>query len=156
MQIIFAAAPTSSRLIARVVNLGAVPADLEAVLIEGAAASRFTGKSAQLFEGFVTRGESVVRIVLLGAGEKGDTGRIRALEKAGAALTAKYLTSGETSLAGYHPTAVLRRGARCEIIGSGGVWIKRSSRFGRDRRFYPNAGLPSIGRLPRTLLCFGA
>ncbi len=98
MKIIFAAAPSSSRLIARVVNQGAVPADLETVLIEGAAASRFTGKPAQLFEGFVVRGDGVVRAVLLGAGEKGDAGRIRTLEKAGAALTAKYLTSGETSL----------------------------------------------------------
>ena len=42
--------------VARIVNLDALPADLYAVLVEGARASRFTGKTGQLHEGFVAQG----------------------------------------------------------------------------------------------------
>ncbi len=99
MQISFDNAATAPRLVARIVSQNAIPADLEVVLAEGAKASRFTGKAGQLFEGFIDRGGQVVRVALAGAGEKGDAGRIAAVEKAGAALTAKYLVSGETALA---------------------------------------------------------
>jgi leucyl aminopeptidase len=90
--------PGEARLVARVVEQDKLPDNLERALAEGAIAARFTGKAGQLFEGFVERGGAVVRVALAGAGAEGD-GRISALERAGAALAAKYLTSGETTLA---------------------------------------------------------
>ena len=96
MQIHFnsAADPAGARLIARVVEQDKLPSELERALAEGAKAARFTGKAGQLFEGFVERGGQVVRVALAGAGPNGD-GREAALERAGAALAARYLTSGE-------------------------------------------------------------
>ena len=90
---------TVSRLVARIVGQGDVPADIEAVVRDGAKAARFAGKAGQLFESFVERDGRLVRLALAGAGkaEEGN-GRIAALEQAGAALAAKYLTSGETAL----------------------------------------------------------
>ncbi|MFM6931470.1 MAG: leucyl aminopeptidase [Novosphingobium sp.] len=99
MKISFAAAPASdARVIARPVNQNAPLADLDQALAEGAKATRFSGKAAQLFEGFVSNGAAVVRTILLGTGEAGDSARAGNLEKAGAALTARLLTSGETSV----------------------------------------------------------
>jgi leucyl aminopeptidase len=98
MQIAFVSA-ASAKLVARIVDQDRLPAGLEATLAEGAAASRFTGKTGQVFEGFVERGGAVVRVALAGAGEASAKDRLANLEKAGAALTAKYLASGETGLA---------------------------------------------------------
>jgi leucyl aminopeptidase len=98
MQISFVST-VSAKLVARVVDQDQLPAGLEAVLSEGARASRFTGKAGQLFEGFVERGGAVVRVVLAGAGEAAAKDRLANLEKAGAALTAKYLSSGEAAIA---------------------------------------------------------
>jgi len=99
MNITFVAAlDPSATLLVRVVDQDALPADLPMVIAQGAKASRFSGKTAQVFEGFVQSGDAVVRQVLVGAGEKGDSGRIGALERAGAALSAKYLTSGEGTM----------------------------------------------------------
>jgi len=99
MNITFApSVPEAAQLVAAVINQDALPADLEPVLVAAAAASRFTGKVGQVFEGFAERGGKVVRLALAGAGEPG-ADRRGALEKAGAALTAKYRTSGETVLA---------------------------------------------------------
>jgi leucyl aminopeptidase len=89
--------PTTSPL-ARVINQDALPADLEAVVIEGARASRFSGKTGQLHEAFVSRDGTVVRLALAGAGEPGAKDRLAALEKAGAAIAARFGTSGEKSL----------------------------------------------------------
>jgi leucyl aminopeptidase len=98
MQIAFVSA-ASAKLVARIVDQDRLPAGLEATLAEGAAASRFSGKTGQVFEGFVERGGAVVRVALAGAGEASAKDRLANLEKAGAALTAKYLASGETGLA---------------------------------------------------------
>ena len=87
------------RILARVVDQDKLPADLPRAMAEGAAASRFTGKAGQVFDGFHEMNGRVVQLALAGAGEKGDAGRQAALEKAGAALAAKYLTSGESALA---------------------------------------------------------
>ncbi|MFM5886515.1 MAG: leucyl aminopeptidase [Novosphingobium sp.] len=84
--------------VARIVDQDALPSDLEAALVEGARASRFSGKTGQIFEGFVARGEGVTRLALAGAGDKSGRDRLAALEKAGAALAAKYGASGETAL----------------------------------------------------------
>jgi len=69
------------------------------VLAEGAKRGRFKGSAGQLVEGFVERGGKVVRVALAGAGEPGAKDRRANLEKAGAALAAKFLTSGESSIA---------------------------------------------------------
>ena len=87
-----------ARLVVRPVNLDAMPVDIEAVLVQGAAASRFSGKSGQLFEGFVERGGEVVRVALAGMGAVRAKDRASAVERAGAGLAAKYLASGETSM----------------------------------------------------------
>jgi leucyl aminopeptidase len=97
MKISFAAAPaTDARVIVRLFNQDSPLANLDPAIVEGAKVTRFSGKTAQLFEGFVSEGGKVVRTFLLGAGDLGDTGRAGNLEKAGAALTARLLTSGET------------------------------------------------------------
>ncbi|BBC72573.1 leucyl aminopeptidase [Altererythrobacter sp. B11] len=76
-----------------------LPADLERPLAEGARAARFSGKADQFFEGFVERGGNVVRVAFAGIGSSTGETRSAALERAGAALAARYLTSGETMLA---------------------------------------------------------
>ena len=90
--------PATARLVAYVVNKGAMPAGLEKSIDEGAATARFKGNPGQIFESFVERSGSVVRVALAGAGDAGADGRRESLEKAGAAVTAKYLASGATSL----------------------------------------------------------
>jgi leucyl aminopeptidase len=99
IQFLGAADESKFRLVARLVNQDAVPADLEAVLAEGAKRARFTGKAGQVFEGFVERGGQVVRVALVGAGEASAKDRKAAIERAGGAVVARYLTSGETALA---------------------------------------------------------
>ncbi len=75
-----------------------LPAGLDPVLTAGAKASRFSGKTGQLHEGFTTRDGAVVRVALVGIGEAGAKDRLPALERAGAAITAKYIASGEDVL----------------------------------------------------------
>jgi leucyl aminopeptidase len=101
MQITFRAAADSSspRLVARIVDRDKLPADLSRADTEGAAAVRFTGKTGQVFETFAERDGRVVRQALLGIGGNDGEGRLGALERAGAALTAKYLTAGEAAIA---------------------------------------------------------
>jgi leucyl aminopeptidase len=101
MQITFRAAADSSsqRLVARIVDRDKLPADLSRADAEGAAAVRFTGKTGQVFETFAERDGRVVRQALLGIGGNDGEGRLGALERAGAALTAKYLAAGEAAIA---------------------------------------------------------
>ena len=101
MQITVRAAADSStpRLLARIVDQDGLPADLSRSDAEGAAAARFTGKTGQVFESFAEVDGRVVRHVLVGAGKTDAEDRSALLEKAGAALTARYLTSGEKALA---------------------------------------------------------
>jgi leucyl aminopeptidase len=99
MQIHFTATPPSNiRLQARVMNQGAAITGLDATFVEGAAASLFAGRTGQVFEGFASIDGSVKRIALVGAGEPVAADRRANLERAGAALTGKYLVSGETAL----------------------------------------------------------
>jgi leucyl aminopeptidase len=98
IQFLDASAEPTSRVVARFVNQDAIPADLGPVLAEAARLSRFTGKAGQLFEGFVEHGGQVLRLALAGLGKAGVDDRRAAIEKAGAAVTAKYLTSGETAV----------------------------------------------------------
>ena len=96
MQIQFLpAVPASApRCIVRVANQDALPADLDPVIAEGAKATRFTGKPAQSFEGFVAQDGAVVRVLLVGLGETGAAGRVGSIERAGALVPIKLLTSG--------------------------------------------------------------
>ncbi|MCC6925321.1 leucyl aminopeptidase [Novosphingobium sp.] len=90
--------PVTTSPVAHVVNQDGLAATLDPVLTEGAKASRFAGKAGQLFEGFVSREGAFVRVALAGAGDKGAKDRTAALEKAGAAITAKYIASGESAV----------------------------------------------------------
>jgi leucyl aminopeptidase len=91
------ATPTTGTLV-RLVDQDAVPAELGAVVTEAARQSRFTGKAGQLLESFVERDGKIVRLVLVGLGEPSGDGRSEAAEKAGVAIVAKYLVSGEAAL----------------------------------------------------------
>ncbi|RZV35259.1 MAG: leucyl aminopeptidase [Sphingomonadaceae bacterium] len=96
MKITFAdAVPADAGLVAHIANRGSLPDSIETVLAEGAKAARFKGSAGQVFEGFVARGDKTVRVAIAGAGEANADKRTSNLEKAGAALAAKYLTSGE-------------------------------------------------------------
>jgi len=99
MSVVFATSTDSRpRLIARLASEGALPADLPATVVQAAAASRFTGKVGQVFEAFVADAGGLVRLALAGTGKAGGADRHAALERAGGALVARYLTSGETAL----------------------------------------------------------
>ena len=99
MQIHFTAAPPANvRLTARIVNSGDTLDGLDPALAEAAPVARFKGNAGQIFEGFVTAGGALKRVGLAGAGDKGSDKRRLHLERAGAALTAKYLRSGETEM----------------------------------------------------------
>ncbi|WP_299308481.1 leucyl aminopeptidase [uncultured Croceicoccus sp.] len=93
------AIPNDARTVAYIVDTDSLPGDLPASLKDGAGISRFTGKAGQVFEGFGEAGGKTRRTVLAGAGKPDANDRQAALEKAGAALVAKYLTSGESMLA---------------------------------------------------------
>ncbi len=98
MKISFAPAVADAKVIARLVNQDSLPQGLDPIVAEGAKASRFSGKAGQLHDAFATIDGSVVRVVLLGIGEAGDASRSANVEKAGAALTTRLLTSGVTSV----------------------------------------------------------
>lgn len=89
----------SPRIVARVVEQDKLPGDLPLPIAEGAKATRFTGKPGQVFDGFAESGGKTVRLALAGAGKPKIEGSHAALERAGAALAAKYLTSGESEIA---------------------------------------------------------
>ncbi|WP_126175339.1 leucyl aminopeptidase [Tsuneonella rigui] len=100
MKIEFASAvPAGTQIVARIVAQDSLPNGLEPTLAHGAQAARFKGKAGQVFDGSAERDGQIVRVALAGAGEPGDEGRIANLEKAGAALAAKYATSGSDSIA---------------------------------------------------------
>jgi len=99
MKVTFAAGGASApRLVVRVVEQDKLPATLDATTAEAAKASRFSGKLGQTFESFSGEG-ALRRNVLAGLGEPAGDARLQAFERAGAAVTAKYLTSGETAVA---------------------------------------------------------
>jgi leucyl aminopeptidase len=101
MQVQFLSDPAShsANLIALLVEQDALPDALEPVLREGAARARFSGKAGQVFDAFVERGGKVLRVALAGIGKPGDTNRTAQIEKAAASLVARFLTSGETTMA---------------------------------------------------------
>ncbi|MFZ2997515.1 leucyl aminopeptidase [Sphingobium sp.] len=70
----------------------ALPVNASATLVAGAAAARFTGDVGASFESFVDEGGRTVRVLLIGTGAASASD----LERAGATLTARLLTSGAT------------------------------------------------------------
>ena len=94
-----APASTPPRLMVRLVEQDKLPNGLDAAVADAARASRFTGKLGQVFESFAGSGNALHRNVLVGIGDPSAEGRLAAFERAGAAVTARYLTSGETAVA---------------------------------------------------------
>ena len=100
MQIEFAdRLPAAPAAIARFVAKDSLPGKLDAAMRDGAKASRFTGAAGQVFEAFVEEGGVVRRVALVGTGKPDTEDRQANLEKAGAALAAKYMTSGVETIA---------------------------------------------------------
>ena len=87
------------RLVARIVAQDSLPQGLDSLVGEAASAARFAGKGGQVFEAFTGSAGALTRLALAGYGKPEAAGRAAALEKAGAALTARYLTSGEAAMA---------------------------------------------------------
>ena len=100
MQITFldAAPAPLPRTRVRVANQDALPGDLPAIVVESARASRFTAKPAQSHEAFVDRDGAVERLLLIGLGELNGAGRLGSIERAGAVVSIRLLTSGEQSV----------------------------------------------------------
>ncbi|MEM6828705.1 MAG: leucyl aminopeptidase [Pseudomonadota bacterium] len=99
MQFHFAsAAPNQVRFVARLVNQNDTPDDLDAAAVDGAKAARFAGRTGQVFEHFAMNDGLLARIALAGTGEVDADTRLRNVERAGAALVAKYIASGETDM----------------------------------------------------------
>jgi len=91
--------PADVRLVAMIADADTLPGGLPRAVTEGASASRFSGKPGQLFDGFAEIDGKVRRIALAGAGKADAPERLANLEKAGAALAGRFLTSGETAIA---------------------------------------------------------
>jgi leucyl aminopeptidase len=100
MKIEFIASPlaASTSPVAYLVQQDKLPGGLDPLVAQGAKASRFTGKTGQLHESFVSRDGAVVRMALVGTGEAGAKDRLASLERAGAAIAAKYIASGEATV----------------------------------------------------------
>lgn len=99
MQVLFTDTyPANVRLTARIVNQGDTLSNLDPALIDGAPAARFKGSVGQVFEGFMMDAGSLKRVAIAGSGEPDSAKRSQNLERAGAALTAKYLRSGEAEM----------------------------------------------------------
>lgn len=86
--------PQAARLIAHVVNKGKFPTSFSAAMRAGAEAARFKGATGQTFDAFVESDGGATRLALAGSGEASDDARLANLEKAGAALAAKYQSVG--------------------------------------------------------------
>ena len=90
--------PQAARLIAHVADKGKLPQSFDAAMKAGAEAARFKGGVGQTFEGFVASGDGAARVAVAGAGDASDDARLANLEKAGAALAAKYQSTGNEEL----------------------------------------------------------
>lgn len=74
--------------------INSVPATEIDLVRKAADASRFEGEAGTLAEQFVTIDGRAVRLVLIGSGQASNED----MEKAGSALTTRFLTSGETAI----------------------------------------------------------
>ncbi len=111
--------PAEVRVVAQIVAQDALPAGLPATVTEGASASRFSGKPGQQFDGFAEVDGKVRRIALSGAGQPTSAERLANLEKAGAGLTAKFITSGEGAIAiDFADSGLDAEGAAAVLMGA--------------------------------------
>ena len=92
------ARPQTARLIAQIADKGKLPSSLPRAMREGAEAARFKGGAGQVFDGFAESGDTVARLAIAGAGSADAAERAANLEKAGAALAAKYQSIGVEEL----------------------------------------------------------
>ena len=100
MQIEFSQSrPEAVRILAQTTTKGQLPDGLEHAMEEGAKAARFKGSAGQLFDGFVEREGAVQRLVMVGTGDADAEGRAANCEKAGAAISGKYQSAGEETIA---------------------------------------------------------
>ena len=100
MQIEFSQSrPEAVRILIQATTKGALPEGLERAMEEGAKAARYKGSAGQLFDGFVERDGAVQRLVLVGTGAADAEGRAANCEKAGAAISGKYQSAGEETIA---------------------------------------------------------
>lgn len=107
------------RLIAWIVGQGGLPADMDAVVREGAAIARFNGKAGQTYEAFVGGEGGLKRFAFAGYGDPAAANRQESLERAGAAIVAKYLTSGERELAiDFTTSGLSAREAAAVLLGA--------------------------------------
>ncbi|MGH6786290.1 MAG: leucyl aminopeptidase [Novosphingobium sp.] len=143
MQIEFVSQP-SSRLVARVVDQDRLPGDLDPALAEAARSGRFTGKAGQTAEGLVAHNGGYARRALAGAGEAGAKDRLAALEKAGATLTARYLTSGETALAIDFTGSSLSAGEAAAVLLGARL---RGWRYDKYRTRLPEEQKPTLAKI---------
>ncbi|MDG6078655.1 leucyl aminopeptidase [Erythrobacter litoralis] len=90
--------PQAARLIAQIADKGKLPSSLSRAMREGAEAARFKGTPGQVFDGFEESGDTVARLAIVGAGMPDAEERLANLEKAGAALAAKYQSIGVEEL----------------------------------------------------------
>jgi len=97
MNILFAATAAAGPIV-RLVDQDAPLAGVSAAVAEGARASRFSGKTAQVHEAFVEQSGAVQRLAFIGTGDPRAKDRTAQLERAGAAAAARYLASGEKAL----------------------------------------------------------
>ncbi|MGB3712206.1 MAG: leucyl aminopeptidase [Erythrobacter sp.] len=99
MQIKFTDSPPSDiRLHARIVNREDRLAGYDSAMTDGASAARFKGNPGQVFEAFTMENNALHRKAVAGAGEQDARKRRQNVERAGAALSAKYLASGESAM----------------------------------------------------------
>lgn len=143
MKITFAATrPADAAVLALPVRKGAPVhgfAGAELSLVEAAAAAqRFVGEAGSVAETFVAAGSGAQRVLLLGVGE----GDEAAYERAGGALTARLLTSGETAALADLSGADSASAARFAAGAAQRAW-----RFDEYRTKLPEKQKPTLGEV---------
>ena len=106
-----------------------------------AAASRFDGEAGQIVELFVTAGSAARRVLLLGVGAGGEA----EYEKAGGALVAKLLTSGETTVGVQFPVDAAPTAVAVARFAAAAA--QRAWRYDRYRTKLPDKSRPTLTEL---------
>ncbi len=123
------------------VSSSSLPADALATVRAGATASRFEGDAGAVFESFVNDA-GVRRIVLVGVGQ----GSPEDYEKAGAALAAKLLTSGEKEATFVLDGLAIAPGAEA-VARFAAAAVLRSWRYDIYRTKLPEKQKPTLALL---------
>lgn len=120
-------------------SVDALPVAAAATLAAGAAANRFAGDAGTSFESFVEEGGKVVRVLLIGTGSGGESD----YERAGAALTAKLLTSGAAHAAVEFPGGASGEDAARLALGA----LLRGWRIDTYRTRQPEKAKPTLAKI---------